>query len=358
MDTSTSPEATPEIKVDDPSLLPEQPVVQDPPDKAGEEPVKSEHEKLLEGIDSVLKTAAPDASSVTPESKPAEQAKPDATPEAKPDEQKPAPATPVEGDDKDDDKLDFKDHPRFIALKQQVAESKTLKTDYESKLATAHTELQPLVSLRQFLADSGVTGDEFTQGLQIMRALKTDPLAAAKLLEPTMAHLNQHTGKGDLPADLKAKVADGEISEDAAREMVRYRTEAQVAKQAAERTVQMTTSADTERLRIESMQAVAAWEENLKKTDPEYARRQELTHKLILANGKQGGPRNREEALHLVTEAYKEASRMLPKVEVAPKPATKPAPTSATSSQGRTVVTTKPKNIQDGVSQLLAGLRR
>lgn len=356
MDDITPTEPTPETTVDEPLIpLDSQPEV-DKTDLTPETPVQTEQEKLLAGIDSVLKPVAKtEDTTVNADEKPVANA--DEKPTDKLTEEKPVEAAPVEADDKDDDKLEFKDHPRFKSLKSEAAAAKARFTEFEAKLASAATEVQPLHNLRSFLSDSGVTGTEFTEALQIMRALKTDPLQAYKLLEPTIKMLNQHTGKGDLPDDLKAKIVEGEISESFARETVRLRTEADVAKKAAQRTVEITTSADDTRLRNEAMQAVASWEANISKADPEYARRQELTHKLIMANG-QGGFRTSAEALTLVNNAYAEATRLLPKVEVAVKPATKAVPTTATSSQGRQIVVTKPKDIHDGVSQVLASVRR
>lgn len=327
------------------------PVIPEPPEqKPVETPLpgeaeKTDRDKLLAGIDSVLKPAA---DATKPAVEPAKEA-------AAAEPEKPA-DKPVEDTDKDDDKLAFKDDPRFQALRTEAIESRAKLKEYDTKIAEANANLVPLVNLRSFLADSGVSGDEFANGLQIMRALKTDPILAAQLLKPHLDAIHAHTGEGELPPDLKTAVESGEISDALARETVRLRASASVAQAQAQRVVQQTSQADSQRVLQEAQTAVMAWEQGVIKSDPDYLRLQPLVARLIQASAAKGTPRNSQEALTLATEAYTEAKRLLPKPVAPPRPATKLAPSTATGSQARTVVTAKPKNLLDGVGQLLAGL--
>lgn len=352
----TPPVEEPILTVENPPAE-QQPVIEPTPQERAE----AERGDLLKGVEDVLSKVAPatpTADTSAPEKPTADTAVADTEKkvDAKPDDQAPV------YDEKEDEKLDFKDHPRFKALKDEAAalreKSKTFDTSLADLRQKAEAEVAPLNELRSFLSSNGLSGDEFAQGMEIMRSLKNDPARAAVLLAPHLKALDAFTGNGDLPSDLQARVASGEISDELAREMVRHKAAAAVAQQAAARTVQITHADQTQRVIAESQQAISEWEQNVSKSDPDYARRQPLMVKLLHAEGiANGAPRSRQDAINLVNKVYADATRLLPAAVVQPKPATKPSPSSASSSQSRRVVQQKPANLYEGVEGALAGIR-
>lgn len=365
MALSTPADATPATEVE---TLPISEVAEQAPIEQApiETPVVTEttkHEDLLKGVDDVLKKVS-EAPAVTTPEKPADapEAAPDAakgtpdpkavvtTPE-KPAEIDPALLTEAE---KEDDKLAFKDHPRFVALRQEALQSRATAKAFETQLQPLRQSAEKLTAISGFVNGNGISEDEFVEGLQIMAALKTNPLEAARLLAPHLAQLQKFTGEGELPKELEDRVQAGELSEAGAREIVRSRVEAQIAQARVQRVQQEQQHVHVQQNISSAGNAVSAWEANISKTDPDYAKKQPLVLRLIQSEAKHSQPKTPTEAVALAQRCYADVNKHF--AVQAPKPATKPTPSTASVSQARTVVLPKPKSLLDGVGQALAGV--
>jgi hypothetical protein len=317
----------------------------------------TQHEELLRGVDDVLKktTEAPVAKPAEATAKVEPGAEPGTQTDAKVEAQPVIDPALLTDADKDDDKLDFKDHPRFVALRQEALQSRASVKAFEAQVAPLRESAEKLTAISGFVNGNGISENEFVEGLEIMAALKNNPLRAAQLLAPHLAHLKKFTGEGDLPKELEDRVAAGEISEAAARELVRAKTQAEIAQAQAQRVTGEQQHAIAQRNLVEAGHAVSAWEAGIAKSDLDYAKKQPLVIRLIQAEAALRPPRNPTEAVALAQRCYADINKTFPTPVV--KTATKPTPSTANASQARTAVLPKPKTLLDGVGQVLAGIR-
>jgi hypothetical protein len=320
----------------------------------------TKHEELLRGVDDVLKKSA-DATPVTKTddtvvTKADEVVTPTGDqPVAKVDDKPSIDPSLLTDVDKEDDKLEFKDHPRFVALRQEALQSRASARAFEAQVQPLRESAEKLSAISGFVNGNGISEDEFVEGLEIMAALKNDPLKAAKLLAPHISHLGKFTGEGELPKELQDRVSDGELSEAAAREIVRARTEASIAQTQAHRVTSAQQQEIAQRNLVEAGHAVSAWEANISRTDVDYAKKQPLVIRLIQAEAALRPPRNPTEAIALAQRCYTDISKNF--VTQVTKTATKPTPSTVNGSQARNPVLPKPKSLLDGVGQVLAGIR-
>ncbi|CAB4163748.1 hypothetical protein UFOVP806_47 [uncultured Caudovirales phage] len=370
MATPTLPASIPAS--DDPSVLADAVIEQQPnaaqpiEAKSIDTPVVTEanqHEELLRGVDDVLKKTADTTLVAKVEETPVAHVDPAAAaaaaaaadqPAAKVDDKPVIDPAVLTDAEKDDDKLEFKDHPRFIALRQEALQSRAAVKAFESQVQPLRESAERLTAISSFVNGNGISENEFVEGLEIMAALKNNPLEAARLLAPHIATLNQFTGDA-LPKALQDRVADGELSEAAAREIVRAQTQASIAQAQAQRVTQEQQQAQAQRNIAEAGNAVSAWESSVAKSDVDYAKKQPMVIRLIQAEAALRQPRTPAEAVALAQRCYADVNKNF--VTQVAKPATKPTPSTMTSSTARTIVLPKPKSLLDGVGQVLAGFR-
>jgi hypothetical protein len=318
----------------------------------------TQHEELLRGVDDVLKKPVAEAPVQTAPETPVAPVAPVAPaanePAAKTDVVQPIDPSLLTDADKEDDKLDFKDHPRFVALRQEALQSRASAKAFEAQVAPLRESAEKLTAISGFVNGNGISENEFVEGLEIMAALKNDPLRAAQLLAPHLAHLSKFTGDGALPKELEDRVTSGELSEAAARELVRAKTQASIAQAQSQRIAAEQQHAVAQRNLVEAGHAVSAWEAAIAKSDVNYTKKQPLVIRLIQSEAALRPPRNPSEAVALAQRCYADINKTFPTQVV--KPATKPTPSTSNASQARHVVLPKPKTLLDGVGQVLAGI--
>jgi hypothetical protein len=230
-------------------------------------------------------------------------------------------------DPKDDEKLPFNNHPRFKAL---IQEKNSYKED------AAHFR-----SLSHYMAVNNLSADEVNQGLELLSAIKSDPMKAREMLAGTNKYLAEVAGE-ILPADVSELVDSGEISESAAKELAR--TKAQLAfeqqKQVAMQQQQQNYNADIARNQI--VGAIEQWDQQVMTRDPDYQSKRQLVLKnLELAQMRQPA-RTPQEALAYAENAYKEANDYLK--NLMPKKVEIRQPTS---SQSVSQAKFKPSSLED-----------
>ncbi len=182
--------------------------------------------------------------------------------------------------------------------------------DLRGKLETYEPAVQRMQQVDTYIQQSGLTYDEVNEGFKIMSLMKMEPKAAYDALAPYMASLEEVLGLR-LPDDLKQKVQQGYVAPDIASELAAARA------RTAQASAQVQQSRETQEVQQHQQRvsgitnAVAQFENDWKKTDPDYAVKQprvqekmELAlHKAIRAGNP---PRTPQEAIELARKCRSE----------------------------------------------------
>lgn len=206
----------------------------------------------------------------------------------------------------------------------------------KSELETRVKEWEPVVQAQQSIVDycaqNNIDSQSFREALEVTALARRDPAAArAKLLE----YANQ-LGQLDpnvLPADLSARVTEGEMSEAAAKELWKERVENRRNKSAIQQSAQSVQQVEANAIQS----SVAAWDASKRASDPAYrpAKNGEIgLRELVernfafLVQTKQ--PRTPNDIIGLLEASYADAKKLF---KPAVPASTKPAPSSSRSSQ-------------------------
>jgi hypothetical protein len=243
----------------------------------------------------------------------------------------------------DDANLPFHNHPRWQAL---LTERDSLK--------------EPAAQYQQitgFMREHGLTAEEVAEGFDVMAQLKKGD---AESLTQTYAWFKSRTDflaesiGLTLPADLQAKVDEGLVDEDTATEAAQARAAKALNEQASTRTAAVSEaerSANEARERGAAMAtAVQAWENGIKASDPDYAKKASLVETTARAIVQREGkaPSNTEEAIDLVNRAHAEVTAALKAV------APKPKPVAATPASVSANATVAPKTLAEAIQRSIA----
>lgn len=214
-----------------------------------------------------------------------------------------------EADGQEDDFSDtpFHKHPRFKKLIRERNEFRSRASQYDQ--------------ITDFMDRNHLTAEEVAQGFQVMAMMKAgDPAQAYEALRRVTENLALAAGH-KLPDDLAQKVEQGYIDQETAQDLWRKQFK-------AERTATLAAT-ENERFRQQEQQsafntiaeAVTAWEESVRESDPDYELKADLiddrVRALVAAKGK---PRNTDEALAYAQDAYKTVSERLKSVRGVKQP--------------------------------------
>jgi hypothetical protein len=239
--------------------------------------------------------------------------------------------------------LPFHTHPRW---QQVIAENQTLRGPAEQ-----------YGKITSFMEEHGLAPAEVAEGYEVMALLKSgDPANLAKAREYFSTRLEALDGMlgNVLPEDLQERVDSGQIDDEGAQELARARaTEKLREGQSAARTAADATAQaarDAEALGAAMVTSVNDWETRTKASDPDYARKAELVQTTCRAIVQQTGkpPATAEEAVALVTDAYKRVNAQVASLLPKPRPIT-PGPHGAS-----TPTSTEPKTLREAVAGALA----
>lgn len=190
-----------------------------------------------------------------------------AEPEASPaDDEEETEATGAE-DDEDFSKVPFAAHPRFQELLAQRREFKGDALEYRK--------------IRTFLDESGVSGQEAGEALQVAALAKTNPVECFTRLKPWLKSLAIAAGE-ILPDDLAARVQKGDLALDTAFEISRAnaKTASVAAQQAWAQKRGETQQSQQHRAGLQG--AAADWEKGRKLRDPNFAKKLPLMRKELV----------------------------------------------------------------------------
>lgn len=226
-------------------------------------------------------------------------------------------------------------------------EARTAIVDLRKRVKTLQPDADRGAALSRYIAESGVTPDEYVQLQDVGALLKRDPAAARKIIVDKLAEIDRALGN-TLPDDLREEVDGGFISEERARELSQARARADRAESTA-----AATSAEVQQGAM--LADVTAWEAEVRRADPDFARKlpdiQARTKLAAMEAAAAGKPvRTGAEAVAMAAAAYKAVNDMLSSFR--PAPAATPRVPSSAASAPATAPT--PKTLLEAA---MAGLR-
>ena len=160
--------------------------------------------------------------------------------------------------------------------KKRLNQYRTVLRQHTNAIAQLGPQAKVYGELMQWATQAKLTQEDFSFGLDLMAAVRSDPARAAKALKELNAYVNEQIGE-ILPDDIAARVTAGEISEAAGKELARAKKDAERARATADEQVQA--NADRTRLAEATAQtaaiteAVRGYEAQWKATDPDYPRK-------------------------------------------------------------------------------------
>lgn len=265
--------------------------------------------------------------------------------EAKPGEAEAKPAegaTDAEAQAEADAKLPFHKHPRW---QEVIAERDSFRDD-----AGRFRQMEG------YMQQHGLQPEEVAEGFDVMAKLKSgDPQQLTDVREyfsTRLKALDSMLGF-ELPDDLRERVDNGELAEDAAQELAQrraadtIRTTTAEARQTAE--VQEREQRAVANVATAMATAVDEWERQQKAGDPDYAKKADLVETTCRAIVQRTGrtPTTPEEAVQLVKDAHAEVTKHFKSLQPPPK-AIRPSPIGSSAP-----TVTEPKTLREAITSSL-----
>lgn len=217
---------------------------------------------------------------------------------------------------------------------QLMASNEDLKRQMEPLRSQADTTTQ----LQNFLKQSDIAKEDFGLVLDLAAAMRRGDFQS--FLQGVMPYvqLAQESLGITLPPDLAQAVRQGHMSQDAAKYVAQERTARQLAETKFNRVNgEVTTRNQTEarqQFQTSVAQTVAGWEQEVKKSDPDYARKEPLIRDLLHAVVQERGPpRSPQEAVDIARLAYERANAITSRFNPQPRP-TRQVPSSINRING------------------------
>jgi hypothetical protein len=185
--------------------------------------------------------------------------------------------------------------PRF---KEVIAEKNEYKKGHEQ-----------YEKIQSSLREMKLSAEETAQGLSIMGLMKSNPQAALEALQPIISNLQQVTGQV-IPEDIQQKIEDGYMDEDVGKELARARADVEIQKNANQQMLNEQEQMKTQDHLNVIAQSVTNWEENIRKTDPDFELKQdEIDDRVSALVRENGRPNSSEDALALAQNAYETVNK-------------------------------------------------
>ena len=235
----------------------------------------------------------------------------------------------------------FNKHPRFRSL---VAEKNELK-ELASKLKD---DSEQYSKITDFIGRNNLSAKDAVEGFKIMAAIRNNPNMAHEMLQHHLDGISKITGK-ILPEDIQAKVDDGFLDEDAAKELSQARAGLQ-REQYLRKADAARSQGKEQQVQSEAMgTAIQNWGETTLAKDPDFSLKQEeFNDRVIALVSERGRPKNQTEVLSIVEDAYATVNERFK--------ARQPQPTKLRTATGGKLggtQRTEPKSLHDAISMAL-----
>lgn len=198
-------------------------------------------------------------------------------------------------------------------------------------LATARTELgsaqalaKTTTDLQQFLAYSDIAKEDFSLLLDLGAAIRRGDFRTFLAGVAPYVELAQQSLGITLPPDLNQAVQMGHMTTEAAAWAAQQRSQLQLAEAWNQRVAHASTI-EAERQQREQLQssvatAVADWEKGIRRSDPDYARKEPVIRDLLHAVVQERGPpQTPAEAIEIAKAAYARANQALTRFSPQPR---------------------------------------
>ena len=249
----------------------------------------------------------------------------------------------AETDDESDDysKVPFNKHPRFQKLIAEKNELKELSAKYK-------TDSEQYKKITDFIELNNLSAKDAVEGFKLMAMLRNNPDEGYKMLQGHLERAGNLTGR-KIPDDIQAKVNDGYLDEDAAKELSQARASLQRERAMREHSQKRASSATQSAHESRMADAIRSWGENTLANDPDFSLKQEEFNDRISAIvAERGTPKSPEDVLSIANDAYDTINERFKS-----RQPIKQAMKSSTKGKLGGVPVAEPGNMRDIVSQAL-----
>jgi len=183
------------------------------------------------------------------------------------------PKAEEKGEESDDKQLPFHKHPRWQEMRKKASDAESRVKELEGKVQEAENAVEAYNRLSQFAEEHGLDDGDVNAAFEVAALVKSDPRAALEKLRPMYEEAAVAAGEM-LPPDLDEAVENGEITEERAQELARYRLKERQSGQNAERERQT----QQQRAVQDLASAVSDAERKLISSDPDYGAIKDVVH--------------------------------------------------------------------------------
>jgi hypothetical protein len=233
---------------------------------------------------------------------------------------------------------------------KRIAKLLAEQRDLKQQIAPLEAQAKTTAELQSFLKQADIGREEFGLVLDISAALKRgDHRAFLEGIAPYVKLAQESLGIS-LPPDLQQAVQTGHMTQDAARYVAQVRS----AQQLAETKLNRTTQETSQRAHAEAVQqfqasvasSVSQWEQEVKRADPDYARKEPIVRDLLHAVVQERGPPSSPaEAVEIARQAYQRANAIASRFIPSPR-STQQVPSSLNRVNG---AAPQPRSLKEAV---------
>ena len=234
--------------------------------------------------------------------------------------------------------------------RKRIDEFRAQINGLKAQIGPLETQAQTTQALQSFLKQADIAKEDFGLVLDLAAAMRRGDYRVFLEGVAPYVKLAQESLGIQLPADLQAAVQGGHMTADAARYTAQVRAQQQLAASQLTRVTTENTQrnyAETVRnFQTEVAGAVSNWETGVRKSDPDYARKEPVVRELLHAVvHERGPPRSPAEAVEIAKLAYARANEMASRFVPNPR-ATHQVPSSINRVNG---ARTEPKSLKEAI---------
>ena len=234
--------------------------------------------------------------------------------------------------------------------RKRIDEFRAQINGLKSQIGPLEAQAKTTQELQTFLKQADIAKEDFGLVLDLAAAMRRGDFRSFLEGVAPYVKLAQESLGIQLPADLQRAVQSGHMTQDAARYTAQVRAQQQLAAaqltRVTEETSQRDRAAAVEHFQATVAGAVTDWEKGVRRSDPDYARKEPVVQKLVHAVvHERGPPRSPAEAVEIAKMAYEQANAMASRFVPNPR-ATHQVPSSINRVNG---ARTEPKNLKEAI---------
>lgn len=246
------------------------------------------------------------------------------------------------------------------SVQKRVKQLLSQRNEFRRKAETLEADAGSFQNIRNFMQQNNLVDAEVAELYELGADLKSGkPERLQKFLDrvmPTVQAALEATGR-TVPQDLRPKVEQGEMTEDAARQFGQERANRIAAERAVEAANQRQTQVQQTATVAAISDAVGQWEQQTRLTDPDFGIKAGPMQRAAQALVAQRGlPTTPQQALEFAKAAYEEVNGWFKQARPAAK-ATRPAP-AAGGTAHKTGLPPVPTTLDEVIKQALEASTR